>query len=300
MIPGWALVISRDGRVGEAVSWVGASVVVVGAYAAATLWYLQEPPVVIADNGPPPAIMIELAMQEQAQETDVDDITPDQETGEDSLAAKDVAPAEEPLPDTPEELANEIPVAKEAPEPQETRDSAETAGDIEKVVTQLENVAIPLPQPKPPPPAQKPTKVTAPKEKREKARPQKQAAASAAKLKAKAKILRSERTAAQRWSVGGSSSVSPAKWTSRLLAHLKRRQRYPAGARSRREQGTAYVRFGIDEAGVVLSVRLARSSGFRELDTEAVAMVKRASPVPAPPPGVNRSLTVPVSFRSRR
>ena len=93
--------------------------------------------------------------------------------------------------------------------------------------------------------------------------------------------------------------MSPAKWPSRLMAHLERRKRYPSGARSRREQGTAYVRFRIDDAGNVLSVSLARSSGSPELDSEVVEMVRRASPVPAPPPGINKTITAPVRFTVR-
>jgi protein TonB len=59
------------------------------------------------------------------------------------------------------------------------------------------------------------------------------------------------------------------------------------------------VRFTIDERGNVLSASLARSSGFAELDQEVVALVRRASPVPAPPPGANRSITAPVRFSTR-
>ena len=97
----------------------------------------------------------------------------------------------------------------------------------------------------------------------------------------------------------GTGAVSPARWQSRLMAHLERRKRYPSGARSRREQGTAYVRFTIDERGNVLSASLARSSGSAELDAEVLSLVRRASPVPAPPPGVNRTITAPVQFRLR-
>ena len=61
----------------------------------------------------------------------------------------------------------------------------------------------------------------------------------------------------------------------------------------------AQVRFRIDAQGHVLGVALARSSGFPELDAEVLAMVRRASPVPAPPPGAPLDLTVPVQFRVR-
>ncbi|MPT49375.1 MAG: energy transducer TonB, partial [Sphingobium sp.] len=48
-----------------------------------------------------------------------------------------------------------------------------------------------------------------------------------------------------------------------------------------------------------LSVRLERSSGFRSLDDEAVALPKRASPLPKPPEDVKGDtieLVVPVEF----
>jgi len=89
---------------------------------------------------------------------------------------------------------------------------------------------------------------------------------------------------------------APANWQSMLMAHLERHKRYPPGARARGAHGIAYVRFTIDGAGNVLSARLVRSSGYAELDREAVALVRRASPVPPPPPGANRIITVPVRF----
>jgi protein TonB len=98
---------------------------------------------------------------------------------------------------------------------------------------------------------------------------------------------------------GSGPTVSPAKWQSRLMAHLERRKRYPAAARRRGEQGTAHVRFSIDGAGNVLSAQLARSSGSAELDAAVVALVQRASPVPAPPPGAPHTITAPVRFSLR-
>lgn len=83
------------------------------------------------------------------------------------------------------------------------------------------------------------------------------------------------------------------------MSHLERRKRYPPGARSRGETGIAYVRFRIDDAGNVLSASLARSSWFSELDTEVVELVRRASPVPAPPSSVNETITAPVQFSIR-
>ena len=94
-------------------------------------------------------------------------------------------------------------------------------------------------------------------------------------------------------------AASPAKWQSRLIAHLERRKRYPAAARRRHEEGVVYVRFAIDGQGQVLSATIARSSGSPELDLEVLALLRRASPVPAPPPGAPRNITAPVQFRIR-
>jgi protein TonB len=83
------------------------------------------------------------------------------------------------------------------------------------------------------------------------------------------------------------------------MSHLERHKRYPSGPRLRREEGVAQVRFTIDDSGRVLSVQLARRSGNAELDAEVLALVRRASPVPAPPSGVPRTITAPVAFRLR-
>jgi protein TonB len=110
-------------------------------------------------------------------------------------------------------------------------------------------------------------------------------------------VKQAKRNAAPAKPVGaGSSSASATTWKSRLAAHLERRKRYPSSARARGEQGTVLVVFRIDDGGRILSTSLARSSGHPDLDTAAVDMVRRASPVPAPPSGVNKTITAPVRF----
>jgi len=55
----------------------------------------------------------------------------------------------------------------------------------------------------------------------------------------------------------------------------------------------------MDRDGRILSVRLERSSGFRALDEEALALPRRASPLPKPPEDVRGDpieLVVPVEF----
>ena len=95
------------------------------------------------------------------------------------------------------------------------------------------------------------------------------------------------------------SSNAPDTWEGRVLAQLNKHRRYPRMAMARRQQGVPYIRFVIDREGKVLSSRLERSSGFPDLDREAVALPKRASPLPKPPidgDGEALELVVPVEF----
>ncbi len=85
----------------------------------------------------------------------------------------------------------------------------------------------------------------------------------------------------------------------KLLRHLGRFKYYPAGARSRKQQGTVFVRFTMDRDGKVLSVALDKPSPFALLNDEGLAMVNRAQPLPPPPPEMEGNpieLIVPVEF----
>lgn len=264
--------------------WVGAGLMVLSIHVGTALWLLRDAAMVAADDMPPAAIMIELAEMPEAQVTEENEVSPDQETADASAPAENV---EEPIeePEQPEEIAEQEPVEDEA---------------VEELV-QLDKVEVPLPiaRPKPPEPEKKIVRKEEPKKKPVKQRQQEQAASRQVN-QAQAQVTQSSRNAASQSASGlFASSVSPARWQSRLMAHLERRKRYPAGARSRREEGVVYVRFRIDETGKVLSASLARSSGFLELDSEVLSLVQRASPVPAPPPDVNRTITAPVKFSRR-
>lgn len=107
----------------------------------------------------------------------------------------------------------------------------------------------------------------------------------------------SERATAPALGAASTSSMSQASWRSELMAHLNRHKRFPPGAAG---SGTVSVVFTIGRSGQVLSARLSRSSGDSILDREAVALVQRASPVPAPPAemvdGGSVALSVPVRF----
>jgi protein TonB len=293
--------------------WTSAGIVALAAHAGALAWALREPPVEMADAAPPPAIMIEMAAEPEAINTEANEIS-EQMKNSQEVNSDTVEPVEQPEEiveqSTPDDIQPEKPVEKIAenePEPVETMEPEyEPEPEIdpvdEQVMTELENVEVPIPVFRPTPQEKKP--VEKPKSKKKelskKQERKKPAPPSKASTEAAAQVTQSNRNAANQRTAGmGFGSVSPAKWQSRLMAHLERRKRYPSGARSRGEQGTAYVRFSIDDAGNVLSASLARSSGFSELDSEVVEMVRRASPVPAPPPGVNKTITAPVRFTVR-
>jgi protein TonB len=99
--------------------------------------------------------------------------------------------------------------------------------------------------------------------------------------------------------VGRGRSDLSSNYRGLVAAHLARFKQFPADARSRGDTGSAAVAFSLSGGGGVTSVRLVRGTGVGSLDQEATAMVRRASPFPAPPDGRAVSFTVPVSFRIR-
>lgn len=85
-------------------------------------------------------------------------------------------------------------------------------------------------------------------------------------------------------------------WRGQVAAHLNGQKRpFSNGA-----DGTSMIGFTIDRSGKVLSARLIKSSGNAALDKEALALARRASPLPAPPKdvaGATLKLTAPVRFK---
>ncbi len=294
----WANELQDRMSTGRTLLWASAGIVAFAVHAGAVAWALREQPIEMADNAPPPAIMIELAAEPEAINTEENNIA---EQMQDSVEMKSdtTEPVEEPeeiVEETPPEEVQPVEEVKEA-EPVEEPEPVE-----QEIVQQLDNVEVPIPVLRPKVEETKPVEKPRPKKKELVKKPErkKPAPSSKAASEAAAQVTESNRNAASQTVAGmGFGSVSPAKWRSRLMAHLERRKKYPSAARSRGEQGTAYVRFSIDGNGNVLSASLARSSGFPELDSEVVALVRRASPVPAPPPGENRIITAPVRFTVR-
>ena len=87
-------------------------------------------------------------------------------------------------------------------------------------------------------------------------------------------------------------------WQKELVAHLDKHKRYPA--QRSRKSAEIMVSFALDRMGRVLSASIVKGSGDAAFDEAALAMLKRADPVPQPPPLVaddGLSFTLPVIFR---
>lgn len=302
---------STKRAVGEGLLWTTAALLIATAHAGAVAVLLREPEMVAAGSGPPPAIMIELAAEPEAVITEENEISTEQVDAEEVKTATSEPlpepvpePVEQPLPDPPPpdpepEVAEALPEPPPVIEPEPLPEPLPEIDPIEQMVmAELEKVEVPIPMMRPPVPrpAAEKKKEPAPKKVVKK---QIQPPASQAERAAKAEVAQSTRNAAAATANGSVRSVSPAKWQSRLMSHLERRKRYPSTARSNREEGTVYVRFRIDDSGNVLSVSLSRSSGYPTLDSAVLDMVRAASPVPAPPAGVNKTITAPVRFNLR-
>lgn len=128
-----------------------------------------------------------------------------------------------------------------------------------------------------------------------------QTAVAAAATAAPSRQAEHEGTKSRARSIGSDSAAERRRmaWRQGLVAHLERHKRPPASDR----QGGAdvVVGFSIDRNGKVMSVEIVKGSGDRQYDEAALAMVRRADPVPVPPDdmaGPGLSFRLPVSFRS--
>ncbi len=94
-------------------------------------------------------------------------------------------------------------------------------------------------------------------------------------------------------------SAADLHWQRSLVAHLERAKRYPRQAWG--QSGVARLAFSIDRQGRLLESRIVRSSGSAILDSETLAMIKRAEPFPPPPQDVAEdrlSFVVPIRYAS--
>jgi periplasmic protein TonB len=89
-----------------------------------------------------------------------------------------------------------------------------------------------------------------------------------------------------------------ALWRGQVLGKLQQNFRYPASAKSG-EHGTVYLAFSIDRQGRLGASRIVRGSGSTTLDNDALDLLRRTQPFPAPPTGAGAQaeIKIPVNYR---
>jgi periplasmic protein TonB len=251
--------------------WAGAAVFVAAAHIGCTALAMRHWQDDEADDGAAGPVVIEMVMAPAAKPMD----TPDVAHGPLTEEAKVTPPAAKA---TPEKVEEETPRvdASPAPEPE---------------------VVLPQPRPAPEQKPEDPQKV-------EKEQQQRSAdlATPAPLTMAPPRVEATETPAAFAPAPGASAAAARvrATWEKALVSHLNRFKRYPDAARAKGSQGDVIVTFTIDRTGLVLARRVVRTSGSSSLDEEALSVLQRASPLPAPPGqvgGATFDLSLPIQFR---
>jgi TonB family protein len=89
-----------------------------------------------------------------------------------------------------------------------------------------------------------------------------------------------------------------ADWRAQMVDRINRNTAFPVRGRCR--EGLVKILFSIDRAGNLLASEIAESSNIPAFDVEALEIIKRAHPFPAPPKavgGARVTLRVPVRFK---
>lgn len=262
--------------------WIAGLTVAVAAHAGAVALAVRAPHPALPAAEPAPVVMLELAPEPAAPPSPQTSIAasidqPDPQAALDTPPPLDEPPPPaEPPPDVETPLSDALPAIEPLPDlpPAEVAEQRPLRRpDSLRVEKRPETAEAPRPERKRTPPPEVASRVAAPE---------------------RAETAQAPQTVATR-----GASVSPARWQSQLIAHLERRKRYPSAARRRGQEGTAQIRFTIDGSGNVLSAELVRSSGHAALDEAVLELMRRASPVPAPPPDAPRTITAPVRFTIR-
>ena len=273
-----------------------------------------EDPVEIAEAVPVADTQVEHVEEfdevDPLQETVVEEITPETAQPVDPNQTEQAEVAEA-VPEAVTETSEVVPETVEPTAEPTTAEAEEVIPDI--VEAPLPEVAVAVPEPRPveeeaePAPAKrkpveepKPVAKAKPVEKAKPIKKPREAAKAPPKKQPspKASVVRTKsgqdtpRAAASAGNQGAKgSSMAPATWRAKVNAHMARGKRFLRG----REGSRVTVSFSFDGSGNVVAASVISSSGDAKLEESAVSMVRRRSPIPAPPPGVGRTLSVPMN-----
>lgn len=98
---------------------------------------------------------------------------------------------------------------------------------------------------------------------------------------------------------GGGNPGQVADYMAQLQAWLERHKEYPRRAKLRRQEGTVLLYFVMNREGRVLEYRIRQRSGHASLDRAVEEMIERAQPLPKMPQEMRQArleLVVPVQF----
>lgn len=282
---------------------VGGAVFLHGAVAAALLWTPAPAGARLPGIG---GIEVSLGPAGGAPGAEAADVAPAQAVK--AAEAVETPPAETPVPiETPEETAVAEPVVAEPVIPDTV-----AIEPVKAVPPPREPLPLPPRRPEakapPPKPVEAPAKPAPPPPvKVATADPgpvptQSAAVPSMAGSQGKAGTKNAKGTGSGDGSMGGGAAGAAADYMSVLQAWLERHKEYPAAARRSRTEGAVLLYFAIDRHGKLLDYRVEKTSGHPLLDREALAMIRRADPLPGIPDDMHRDrleIVVPVQFTLR-
>ena len=110
-----------------------------------------------------------------------------------------------------------------------------------------------------------------------------------------------ETTKAPKLGIGKSLQLAKVSWEKKVVAHFKKFLKFPDDTKLKNMKVSLSLEF--DRMGHIVSASVVEGSGLSAYDEAALKMVRKADPVPRPPPlvadlGLNR--TLPVSFNNAK
>ncbi len=289
----------RPRRLGTITRWGACLAAVLGAHAAAAMALLDwhTPFAAIASA---PAILIDLAPAPAAPAVKPSPLPPGTQQPQTQASPAPALQPEKPIekteltpaPKPPVEKPEPKPVLKPAPKPEPAPAKPVTQTVPLPPAPEADHILTALPPPRP--------HVAH----RHDAKPRHTKPAHVASL-ARAPSAATRRAVRSEAPAPGAARRDPqavANWQSRLLARLERYKHYPDEAQARGEAGTPQIAFDVDLRGGVHDIRIVHSSGSSVLDHAALALPRRAAPLPPPPSGRGgRSVrvVVPIHYHFR-
>lgn len=91
-------------------------------------------------------------------------------------------------------------------------------------------------------------------------------------------------------------AAQSSQWNKKVTSLVADNFSYPRSAVVRGDEGRATVKVEVAPNGQVTAVTLAKSSGSRILDREAVRIVRKIGSLPSPPAGT-KSISLPIEFK---